>query len=221
MSDLTSPDYRSLLSNPDPVVAVVEFMSARFGLQVEPCDSGDGSWALLCNLWDAGAERVFGKQNHLLRGERRYWQDDLFVFYAENQGVWAIGVTPTEDGDPQVFSVVTGDPPMPLGMGLAEFLIRAAVEEAIFSSPWTTTDPDDLEATLAAVGCDVRLLPAVPVDRIGNRLPSIWADGEALAMGFESEGTVELWAGAATVEAFELSRIGRVRTWSEWTYPTA
>ncbi|MBN2623077.1 MAG: hypothetical protein JXA83_06910, partial [Acidimicrobiales bacterium] len=62
------------------------------------------------------------------------------------------------------------------------------------------------------MGRDVGLLPALPVDRIGNRLPSIWADGEALAMGFESEGTVELWAGAETVEAFERDREGRWRT---------
>ena len=213
------PDYRSLLSNPDPVVAEVEFLSACFGLQVEPCDMGDGSWALLCEMWRAGADRIFGRQNRLLRSAQTYWQDELLVFYVENQGLWSVGVVPTEEGDPPVFSVVRGSRPIPLDMRLAEFLIRASVEEAVFSSPWTNGRSDDLDGVIAAVGSELRLLPGVPVDQIHNQLPSIWADGAALAMGFERERTVSFFAGAASVEAFERSRLAGACEWSTWEYP--
>ena len=215
------PDYRSLLSNPDRVVAVVDFLSTRFGLSVEPCASGDGSWALLCEMWEAGADRVLCRQNRLLRSAQSYRQDDLVVFFVENQSLWSIGVVPTEEGDPPVFSLVDGNPPMPLGIGLAEFLIRASVEEAIFSSPWTTGGPVEREGVLTTVGREARLMPAVPVDRLGNQLPSIWADGEALAIGVERERTVKFFAGADTVEAFEQSRLAGACGWSRWERPEA
>jgi len=89
-----------------------------------------GAWYAAEEAWD----RRLATQNEILRASELVVEDGLTLFYVENQGVWhwAYG----SGVDPEVFDR-ENEPGMPwssTGARLSEFLVHAAMFEAILSS---------------------------------------------------------------------------------------
>lgn len=202
--------FRRLVAG-DPNESVPLFIAARWDIEVEPRDCGAGLPQLLCGLWYSYSEReVFGVQNRLLPKRDCYWIGDWLVFFEENQSVWHIAVDGSGDADPEVAVVEPGEPPRPLGTGLAEFILRAAVEEAVLSSPVWGEATLPLGDLVSATGTEARSHGPIELDKIGNMLPSIWSDDELVGIGFERGDEVTIFAGASDEPAAEWQHVAEV-----------
>jgi hypothetical protein len=89
-----------------------------------------GAWYAAEEAWG----RSLAFQNMILKPSELATKDGLTLFYVENQGVWqwAYG----SGADPDVFDRENepGIPWSPTGASLSEFLVQAAMFEAIFGS---------------------------------------------------------------------------------------
>lgn len=208
------------LSVMDPTASIAALVELVQGEVFESRECGAGVPALLCGLWWVEADKkLFSAQNYLLpRSALKPRDDGWTVFFSENQGLWEAAFESSGGDNPIVASVEMAGDPMPLGIRLDEFLLRAMVEEVVFRLPAQAHGSlRDLPIgqVQATVGESARVFPPITVDSIGNQLPGIWVDGAVLAFGFERGDEVQLWASAERPGDLSASRLAALCGWGE------
>lgn len=162
--------------------------------------------AALC-IWYAAEEawhRRLATQNALLRPHQLAIEDGLTLFYVENQGVWHWGYG--TGADPAVFDRENEPhvPWSPTNATLSEFLVHAAMFEAILASEAGATAIDLDRAHYDSV---VALLKPVPMTLwnwpgpesrlfIGNRILALGTVNDRPGTPITDDSLYEVFVGA-------------------------